>query len=370
MPGREVRPNPRLHRTGPAESNREFKVAEPDRPVTVVVGPQGMESLMRCLVSIVWACTFAGLPALRAGDKPIDVPIESPQFRLIGRLGEPLGKVLTLQGVVIDGPSKGYEGGPNLRVQRINGRATLDDILIKLQVLFGRLSDLEVGKTYELKGYQTGEFVGIPDEANENGAQSTAFHCAIRFMVSRHAKIAAIQWAPEDFVDRPALLGGMAESRDRKAYITGPGWRLLADPTAAWPKEVEGKAVEGLGTVRKADRAGEFRLEKAESRLVRLEDQVGRPVSIRGTAWSVNGHWWLKYRGTELYVDGMKDLPGWAEACPHGQPVLITGVLDEALLPDLRQLTRKEHPDQKKYFVVRKPAWKPLQALLSPERVD
>lgn len=186
-------------------------------------------------------------------------------------------------------------------------------------------------------------------------------------MVYKGKKTERIVWAPADFVDREALLEWKAVSRDQKAYIDGGGWRLLTDPAAAWPKDAEGKTVEGFGTVKKAD--GKFRLEKGTTRLVKLEDQRGRAVELRGTAWSLNGHWWFEYRGTRLYVEGMKDLPGWKSGL-HGCPLIITGTLDEANLPDIDQISIKNDPDKKKYFIVRKAGWKPLDALLAPERVE
>src|SRR5262245_60488391 len=95
-----------------------------------------MESVMRFLLSIASALALAGSPMLRAEDKPVDVPLGSAKYRLIGKLHEPLGTVLTLQGVAVEGPFKGTEGGPTLRVQRINGRATQEDLRIKLEPYF------------------------------------------------------------------------------------------------------------------------------------------------------------------------------------------------------------------------------------------
>jgi hypothetical protein len=62
----------------------------------------------------------------------------------------------------------------------------------------------------------------------------------------------------------------------------------------------------------------------------------------RGVAWrSLNGAWWIEYRGAKVHVDGLKDLPGWS-ADLHGQPVIIRGVLEKT--------------DQ---FVVRRASWQP-----------
>ncbi len=83
---------------------------------------------------------------------------------------------------------------------------------------------------------------------------------------------------------------------------------------------------------------------------------------------AVNGHWWFDYQGTNLYVEGMKDLPGW-KADLHGEPVLITGIMDEAMLPAFDQIALKPDRSLKKYFIVRKPSWKRL-GLRLPERSD
>src|SRR5687767_8162583 len=69
---------------------------------------------------------------------PRDVPIAElgRTYQLTGQLNSPLGTALALQGVVVDGPHKGYEGGPNLRVLRIEGRATQEDIQIPIRPHF------------------------------------------------------------------------------------------------------------------------------------------------------------------------------------------------------------------------------------------
>jgi hypothetical protein len=185
--------------------------------------------------------------------------------------------------------------------------------------------------------------------------------------MSEGKKIDPIFWSPADFVGHEALIEGKAVSDNNAAYIDGTTWRMLVDSRAPWPKDMEGKVVEGFGAIRRTDKSKDFILEKGETRLVKLEDQVGKKVALRGTAWSMSGNWWFDYRGTELYVENMKDLPKWSINL-HGEPMLIEGVLDEAMLPDVRQITLKPVPDKKKYFIVRKPSWKSLDALLSPEK--
>ena len=327
---------------------------------------------------------FPTTHSIQAEDKPLDIPLSKlgSQYRLIGKLREPLGTVVTVQGIVVEGAFKGYEGGPNVRVQRINGRATQDDIQIRLHPYFGKFGEkafmgkqlpkLEDGQTYEFEGYESGEFVGIPKEAYERAGrplQSTGFYFSHHYIVYQGKKIGSVVWAPADFVDREVLLKGRAVNRNKMAYIDAAYWQLLVDAKAIWPKELDGKNVEGRGIVRKTVEATTYQLENGTTRPVALQDQLRHQVSLRGRAWSMNGHWWFEYRGIDLYVEGMKDLPNWS-ANLHGEAVLITGVLEEALLPALDQIVLKVDRDLKKYFIVRKPSWKPIDALLSPERVD
>ncbi len=315
--------------------------------------------------------------ALRSEDKPIDVPIGNPRYRLVGKLHEPLGTVVTIQGLIVDGPGKGYEEGPIIRVHRVNGRATQEQIRMKARVgwtEFGAsLPKLEAGLTLELKGYETGEFVGIPNAALrglQNIPQTSDYYFSHTFVFHQAKRIDPFAWVPADFVDREALIEGRAVSQDKRAFIAGGDWRLLVDANAPWPAGFEDKTVEGFGTIRSTADATTYRLEKGNTRLVKLQDQVGRQVALRGSAWHSGKDWWLNYRGTRLYVEGLSELPGWKPQEMYGRPVLITGVLEEAMLPNLDQNGIRIEPEQKKQFIVRKPSWKPIDALLAPERVE
>jgi len=316
--------------------------------------------------------------ALLAGDKPRDEPPAKAgaEYRLTSMLHEPFGTVLTVQGVIVAENLKEYQGTPFIRVQRINGRATQKLIQVKLAMgwtdIRAELVKPEFGMSVELKGYETGGFVGVPYEALKGIQLRPAvpgFHFSHTFVFHESKKIDPIRWSPADFADREALLEGRAVSADQRAYIAGDGWRLLVDAAAPWPKDLLDKTVEGLGTVRKTDDPKTYRLEKGATRLVRLEDQVGRKVALRGRAWDDNGFWRFEYRGVMLYVSGMSDLPGWKNSL-HGQWVQIEGNLEEGLLPDLGARGSLDKLELKKQFMIRKPSWKLLDSVLSPERVD
>ena len=325
----------------------------------------------------------AAVPDVPGAPIPVPVGELDRKYQLVGRTRQPLFEFIRVEGVVVEGPTKGFEGGPNLRVQRVGGVATQEDIQLKLRAAFrdnrqrrrAREDDesvvVEKGKTYEFGGYEAADFVGTPFEAYEAAGIPVTFqtcdvYLSTSFVPLRSKEIPAIEFAPRDFLGRKALLQGSAVSREGKGFIEG-GWRLLVNAGGPWPQWMEGKPAEALGTVRRGADDRTFVAEGAAGRLVRLEDQVGRTVELRGRAWSMNGHWWFEYRGQDLYVDGIEKLPGWT-ADNQGRPVAIRGTLVRARRPDLEQITRVDSPPLKEYFVVTKASWEPVERLLAPER--
>ena len=302
-------------------------------------------------------------------------------YQLVGKLHVPLGEVVTLEGVVVEGPFKGYEGGPNLRVQRILGRTTQEDIQIVIAPFFyewgekqttggDALPKLEFGATYEMEGYATGEFVGVPDEVFTRVAiilQTTGHYFREQFVVTKAKRIDPIVFAPSMFKGQRALIQGEAQSGDGKAYMVGDGWSVLVLEDTTWPEHVEGKQVEAYGMYNPGSDQKVFQLLDGEWRLVKLEDQIGRNVKLRGSARSLNGVWWFHYRGTDLYVEDMHNLPGWTGE-NHWRPMVISGRLEKANLPRLDQVSLKPDRDLEEQFIVRNASWTPLASLLSPER--
>jgi hypothetical protein len=311
------------------------------------------------------------------GEVPRDVPVErlGGDFQLVGMLHVPLGKLVTVQGVVVQGPFKGYDGGPNLWVRKIQGRPTQEDIQILISPHLRKWVDedkpkLETGKTYEVEGYCTGQFVGIPDEVFKQlvySVQSPRYYFHERFEVIRAKAIAPVEFSPGMFTNEQALIQGKAESRQGRSVLVGDGWSVTVDGTAPWPAHAEGRKVETWGTYRADGNDGAFTLVGGDWKLVDLADQVGREVVLRGRARSLNGVWWFVYRGTALYVEGMEKLPDW-KIDNHWAPMEIRGRLEQAKLPRLDQITLKSDRDLADYYIVRGASWKPLPALLSPEQ--
>ena len=95
---------------------------------------------------------------------------------------------MTLTGTVVEGPFKGYEGGPNMIVQRIDGVATQEYIRVPIMGgVFEQPKERDPGyrapmlfipgNTYQIHVFETGVFVGDPPGADDGAAiQSTKFH--------------------------------------------------------------------------------------------------------------------------------------------------------------------------------------------------
>jgi hypothetical protein len=174
-------------------------------------------------------CTVAAAADARQTTQPCDVPISElgRSYQLIGKLHKPLGQVVTLQGVVIDGPQKGYDDGPNLRIQRVDGISTQERIELKLYPLLGEFRDDDerlpkplTGKSYEYQAFETGGYIGTPGEAfrlAEVTFQTTSHGFRTYLIAVRDKLIEPIHFSPADFVDREALLEGRAVSRSGRA---------------------------------------------------------------------------------------------------------------------------------------------------------
>jgi len=147
-------------------------------------------------------------PGVRTGDS------ESEKAPKVGRLGVPLKKVVTIRGLVVEGPMKGAEGGPNLAVQYIDDVYTQKLIQIPL-----RGAVLKLGQSYELVGYETGSWVGMSDkeirrilDKGEIVPQTTGRYFRPDFVVARSKLIKRVEYAPSMFESSAGVLSGMAKT--------------------------------------------------------------------------------------------------------------------------------------------------------------
>lgn len=307
----------------------------------------------------------------------IQITNPKEQVKLIGQLGKPLGTTLTVQGIVIEISSKGYNDGLNLRVLSINDSSIQELITIPLSPYFGEFGDkplpkLEKDSAYQLRVYETGEFVGIPRKAYEEAniiLQATQFYFQNRLIVLSGEKIKPVNLTPDRFVGQIALLSGVAKNENDTAYINTSKGKLRLIGFRKWTVSEIGKLSEVYGTIEQSETKGIYNVKDGDPRLVKLEDQIGMNVKLRGKAISLNGYWWFNYRGTDIYVEKMEELPNWT-VDNHFRPMEITGILEQAVMPRLDQITLKINRDNKLYYIVRKPSWTPIKKLLTIEDPD
>ena len=220
----------------------------------------------RCLLALAMAFFFVPLPALAAASspdapRPINVPIADlgTRYQLIGKLRAPLGRTIEVEGIVVESRLK--ESGALLRPQTIDGRPTQEDILITLRPYFrawgeeshqqgvAPLPKLEIGKTYRMRGYETGGYEGAPGDAYKEAGfivQTGGYHFHTDFVVFRAEAIDPIAPSPSHVAAAPPapaaesrekafadLAGG--EANAKALAIDELGQMLKSDPTVATP---------------------------------------------------------------------------------------------------------------------------------------
>ena len=349
-----------------------------------------LRAIKKCFMRIVIAL-FTLLQIFNvciAQDKKIRVQINNPdnQVELVGKLGKKLGTTVTLHGIITEGKSKEDYGKPILAVQMINDSFTQQILQIPVTPYSSDFGDtsaapfhfeeykkkplpkLKKGDTYLFRAYETGEFVGTPWNAyNEAGIifQTRGFQFSNRLVVISGKKIQPIEYSPVNFLQQNALLSGIAKNERDTAVIQSSKWKLNLVGSRKWSDSEIGKLAEVYGEIQQTETKGIFNVENGEPRLVKLEDQLGKTVKLRGRAFNMNEYWWFNYRGTDIYVEKMDELPNWTDN--HYRPMEITGTLEQAKLPRIDQITLKSHPDLKLYYIVRKASWTPIVELLTPE---
>lgn len=308
-------------------------------------------------------------------DDKTSVLITDPdnKFEIIGDLGVKLGTTVTVAGKIVEVPRKGIEGGQNLLIESINDSAIQKVIFITLIPYWGEfgegdLPEIETGATYIFRGYESGRFIGVPFDAYDEAGiilQTASFYFHNDLVIISGKRTKEINWSPADFVGRKALLSGTADNLKDTAYIIGEGWKLKLIGAQKWNEDEIGKEAEVFGKIQATDKEHTYYIVNPEPRLVKLEDLLNKEVKLRGTAISLNCKWWFDYRGTDIYVENMNQLPGW-KVENHFQTMEISGVLK---LIDSEGIDSKaiRHSYCQSRFVIVNATWKPIDGLLIPE---
>ncbi len=313
-----------------------------------------------------------GIPAAQLGTR----------YELIGQLGAPLGDVVTVAGVLVEGiaPKGGPGGGPRLVVQKIQAKYTQESIVLDLRPLemdywnesvglgLREGGELEYGKTYELVGFETGRFLGAPRQPAGTGIgdQDYGFHFSLRFETRIAKPIDPIEFSPQMFPETLAILQGKARTRRGHAVMEGSDWSVVVKRNEAWEEHVEGRMIETQGTYkllqdRSSKNPGRFEL-AGSWRLKNLADQVGRKVSLRGQLVVREGKAALLYRGSLILVESLKDPSEdlWGDSL---KPFLVEGNLGRGV--PAQEVMGRDGVESG--FIVSGATWQPLPALLSPD---
>ena len=95
-------------------------------------------------------------------------PVNKPHS---GHLGKPLGTVCKLKCQLIDGSetrSKAWSGRTLVRVSEVDGQLLTSVVILPFQAHdSATLDGLDRGQTFVVAAYESGSFVGIPEEAFE-----------------------------------------------------------------------------------------------------------------------------------------------------------------------------------------------------------
>lgn len=322
---------------------------------------------LSCCIVVLWGPLTAGFAL--ADEPPIDVPIHQigKQFRLIGELHWPIDQIIIVRGVVVEGPFKGHEGGPNLQPQVIQGVATQERIQIRL--VGGGTDRLEIGQTYEFEGYEQIEYLGMHPELADRGpsAQSASRHLRNDFVVINSKPIEPISLHPGQFEERDSLFPGVATSSDGKSLMVGDGWAVVVSDDEPWREEIVGKRVETFGQYKRlgTTRTGRdiYELTSGTWRLVELADQIGQVVELRGYPLQKTNDWLFVYRGTPILLEGISESPGW-DGDLYGVPMAIRGELEFLSTPRIVSggLLRVS-------YVIHEPSWQAVGLTLASDDI-
>ncbi len=112
-----------------------------------------------------------GLAFFAQEDRPIQVPYSEvgSRVQIVGRLGEPLGAYLVLDGIRF-GESQGptMMGGGNYRVESVNGKRLTKPV----ELWIDSIKKLPAGRRCRVDGYETGQMIGVPGEVLRRTGQA------------------------------------------------------------------------------------------------------------------------------------------------------------------------------------------------------
>lgn len=126
---------------------------------------------MKCAgaITVVASAALLMLSLLRASpaqEEARSIPVaELSRMQIIGWLGQPLGKICTVEGVVADEDyrrAKADLGHTLLRIQAVNGKKLTEECVFHFSPYLAKIEKPTVGGRFRYVGYETGGFTGTP----------------------------------------------------------------------------------------------------------------------------------------------------------------------------------------------------------------
>lgn len=97
---------------------------------------------------------------------PMNQPGNTTDFVIKPRLGIPFGTIAKLEVQFFDGDDlhmKAYTGTYLLKINSVNGKAVKDTVVLDFTDETKSLSQKNIGKKLTIMAYESGSFIGVPD---------------------------------------------------------------------------------------------------------------------------------------------------------------------------------------------------------------
>lgn len=228
---------------------------------------------------------------------------------------------------------------------RINGRGNTDELQFHL---IGEPSE------QESKQLKKGDWLSVKGRWGQ--CLKSGSHLTIGFNVTEFQPMPAAPHVFKDFADRDCELigiakeGGKMQLRSESAKIEGLG---------EWPSDLLDKKVEVRGRLQKSGSSWQW--QNATWNAESLADRIGQEVTLTGTLWSMNGHWWFERKGDEERICLTSAQGKVLTFGDHrGIPIRLTGKLVRQMRPSLDQITTKVDRDLVLQYTVRAAKVQPL----------
>ncbi|MGE3804595.1 MAG: hypothetical protein AB7K24_07975 [Gemmataceae bacterium] len=120
-------------------------------------------------ISVLGSAALLAFSVLHANQSPGQVKAvsvaELNRRQVIGYLGQPLGEIVTVEGVVADEQYRGIKadlGQLLLRIQAVNGKQLPNECVFHFLPAWVEIGKPTVGSRFKYVGYETGGFTGTP----------------------------------------------------------------------------------------------------------------------------------------------------------------------------------------------------------------